>query len=244
LFEGDSFTGAGSSRPEQLAGQAAIPLLLTSSLLGGESAWAGLSDDALLAQGRASGQMAPAFRDHLLPSLPGLAERLAAPGARMLDVGTGVGAIAVAFAQAFPALSVVGIDVMQRVLSLAEASVAASDVADRVEIRRQDVATLDDTDRYDLAWLPGPFVPAAAVQDGVGRLLASLRSGGWLLVGHGKFTDDPVENALNRFKTLAYGGTALDDASAQALLSKAGLVDVTTLRTPPGAPALTVGRRA
>jgi hypothetical protein len=67
--------------------------------------------------------------------------------------------------------------------------------------------------------------------------------GGWLVMGHGKFGGDPVENAVGRFKTVAYGGTALDDEQAAALLSDAGFDDVRSLPTPPGAPALTVGRR-
>ena len=62
-------------------------------------------------------------------------------------------------------------------------------------------------------------------------------------MGHGKFGGDPVEDAVDRFKTVAYGGTALDDGQAAALLRDAGLDDVRSLPTPPGAPALTVGRR-
>ncbi len=43
-----------------------------------------------------------------------LGSRLATPGARMLDVGTGVSAMAIAFAQVFPQLHVLGIDVLDR----------------------------------------------------------------------------------------------------------------------------------
>ena len=62
-------------------------------------------------------------------------------------------------------------------------------------------------------------------------------------MGHGKFGGDPVDDAVGRFKTVAFGGTALDDAQAGALLRDAGLEDVRSVATPPGAPALTVGRR-
>ena len=46
-------------------------------------------------------------------------------GARTLDVGTGVAALAVAYAELFPRLTVVGIDVLPRVLALAGQTVAA-----------------------------------------------------------------------------------------------------------------------
>lgn len=58
-----------------------------------------------------------------------------------------------------------------------------------------------------------------------------------------KYSDDPLDSAVDRFKTIAFGGTALDDRQAQALLSKVGLGSVSTLPTPPGAPAITVGRK-
>lgn len=174
--------------------------------------------------------------------LSGLGDAMAAPGARMLDVGTGVAALAVAYAEEFPALTVVGLDVLARVLALAEETVRTSTVADRVELRNQDVSALEDVDTYALAWLPAPFMPAAAMRVGAVRVARALIPGGWLMIGHGKFADNTIENALTRFKTIAYGGTALDDTQAQSLLREAGLVEVMTVPTPPGAPAITAGR--
>jgi hypothetical protein len=168
---------------------------------------------------------------------------LARPGARMLDVGTGVAALAVAYAELFPTLTVVGLDVLPRVLALAADTVAASNVADRVLLREQDVAELDEADSYALGWLPAPFLPEAALRAGASRIARALLPGGWLMVGHGRFTGDASEEAVTRFKTVAYGGTALNDNQAQALISDAGLTDISTMLTPPGAPAITVGRR-
>jgi hypothetical protein len=63
------------------------------------------------------------------------------------------------------------------------------------------------------------------------------------LLGHGKLSGStPLQEALSRWKTLAFGGTALDDKEAAAALAEAGLIDVMNVPTPPGAPALTVGR--
>jgi hypothetical protein len=63
------------------------------------------------------------------------------------------------------------------------------------------------------------------------------------MLGHGRFGDDPVHDALTRLKTVAYGGTALDSAAARALLEQHGLVDVFAPPLPPRAPGLTLGRR-
>ena len=106
--------------------------------------------------------------------MPGLEEALAKPGARMLDVGTGVAALAASYAELFPELTVVGIDVLPRVLAMAEDLLLASPVADRVILREQDVIELTDQSTFALAWLPAPFVPEAAMQAGVPRIARSL----------------------------------------------------------------------
>ena len=137
-----------------------------------------------------------------------------AEGARMLDVGTGVAAMAVAYAELFPRLTVVGIDVIPRVLRLAEQTVAASSVGDRIILREQDVSALDESDMYAFAWLPAPFIPESVLGAGVLRVVESLQAGGWLMLGHGKYGGSAVNDAIGRFKTIAYGGTALDDGDA------------------------------
>lgn len=229
--------------PGQVASQAAAPLLQTSTLISGGSAWSGQSDEALRAQGEASAQSAQAFVRFILPQLGDLAARLDQPGARMLDVGTGVAALAVAYAETFPHLHVLGLDVLDRALKLAQQTIAASDAAGRVGVRRQDVAEFADDDGFDLAWFPAPFIPDQAWRTGLPKVAAALRPGGWLIVGHGKFSGGPLDDAIDRFKTVAFGGTPLNDAEAQQALAGQGLADVRTLPTPPGAPALTVGRR-
>ncbi len=77
-------------------------------------------------------------------------------------------------------------------------------MADRIELREQDVATLEDRNFFTLAWLPAPFVPRSALEDGVPRIAVALVPGGWLMVAHGKFQDDELKNAINRLKTSAY----------------------------------------
>jgi len=205
--------------------------------------WLQQSDEALLAQGHASAVGAAPMVGHLLPALGDLAARLDTPGAQLLDVGTGVGALAVAFAERLPAVTVTGIDVSDRVLELARITRAASQVADRVQLRLQDIAALTERDHYDLVWLPASFLPPSALHAGVQRAAAALRPDGWIVLGRGKLHGDPLDAALTRLKTLAYGGTALSDSEAQDLLSHAGLDRVATITTPLEAPAITVGHR-
>ena len=226
------------------AAQMAAPLLQAAALVRGDGdVWSSQSDEALRAQGAASAQGVQAMKQFLLPMLAGLAESMDRPGARMLDVGTGVAALAVAWAEAFEHLTVVAIDVLPRVLVLARETVAASSAKERVLLRQQDVSTLDERAVYNLVWLPAPFLPEPALRTGVERAAPALVNGGWLMVGHGKYGGGAVEDAVGRFKTVAYGGTALDDDQAQQLLRDTAFTEVMTLPTPLGAPALTVGRR-
>jgi hypothetical protein len=91
--------------------------------------------------------------------------------------------------------------------------------------------------------MPAPFLPERSLAVGVRAVATALVPGGWLVMGHGKYGTDPLDDAISRFKTVAFGGTPVDDAAAQLLLQDAGLENVLTLPTPPGAPAVTAGRR-
>jgi predicted O-methyltransferase YrrM len=240
---GQPVPGGDAETAQQIANLAAAPLHQAAALGSGRAiSWSDQSDQALLAQGRASAYGARAFAQLALPAMDDLASRLATPGARMLDVGTGVGALAIAFARTFPQLHVLGIDVLDRPLELARQNIAASDVADRVTIRKQDIADFTDDTGFDLAYLPAPFVPRPALQAGLVRVAAALRPGGWVFVAHAKLGRTPAEDALNKLKTLVYAGTPLDDAEASGLLRSAGLTSVRTLPTPEGTPGITIGR--
>jgi len=242
---GQPMSGVDATTARQIANQAAAPLHQAAALATGQTiSWSAQSDQALLAQGRASAYAARAFAQLLLPLMSGLGSRLASPGARMLDVGTGVGALAVAFAQVFPQLQVLGIDVLDRPLDLARHNIAASDVAGRVTVIRQDVAGLTDETGFDLAHFPSPFVPRHAVEAGLPRVAATLRPGGWVFVTRGKFDGTPAQDALTRLKTFVYGGTALEEAEASDLLRGAGLTSVRPVPTPEGKPGVTIGQKA
>jgi hypothetical protein len=227
----------------ELASESAANILQSAGMLSGAVAWASQDDDALLAQGRSSAQGVAAFKMFGLPALEGLRELFDGVAPRMLDVGVGVAAMAVEYCQTFPTLRVVGLDVLPRALELARRVVDEAGLADRVELRNLDVASLEDDRVYALAWLPAPFVPRPALNAGLPRVAKALVPGGWLMMPHGKFHDDQMKNALSRLQTTVYGGTAVDDDEAEALLRGVGLEKVLTFPTPEGAPAFTVGRR-
>jgi hypothetical protein len=227
----------------KLASQTAAPILQAAALLSGATDWTRQDDEALLAQGRASAQGAGPFKMFAVPMMEGLGELLAGPRPVMLDVGVGVAAMAVAWCQTFSGLHIVGIDVFPRALELASRLVAEADLADRIELRKQNVIDLDDRDSYCFAWLPAPFIPPKTLQGSVPRIMAALVPGGWVGIGHGKFGGDPASDANTRFQTVAFGGTPLDNDQARLLLGRAGFESVVTLPTPQGAPGITVGRR-
>jgi SAM-dependent methyltransferase len=134
----------------------------------------------LQAQGQLS-RMGVRGIEKLAALRPGLQETLRQPGA-FLDVGTGVGWLAIEAARCWPALRVVGIDPWDRALALARENVAATGMGSRVELRSQRVELLPDIEAFTLAWLPGPFLSPDIVTPGVqpagaqGRWLAGVRA--------------------------------------------------------------------
>ncbi|RLP98418.1 cyclopropane-fatty-acyl-phospholipid synthase family protein [Micromonospora sp. CV4] len=206
--------------------------------------WAELDDEVLLNQGRASAATGRALATRVVPGLPGLAERLAAPDGRVLDVGTGVAALAVALARELPGVSVVGIDVLPRALDLARGElVEARDVADRISLRCQDVAELAEPGVYDLVWLPAPFLPEETLVAALPRLAEALRPGGWIVTGTNPPAGDPLRAAVDRWNAVRNGGNTYDTDRMAQVLAAAGLDDVRRFPTVPGGPVLVAARR-
>ncbi|MGW5555804.1 methyltransferase domain-containing protein [Micromonospora sp. NPDC003944] len=206
--------------------------------------WAEVDDEVLLHQGRASAATGRALATRVVPELPGLAERLDSVDARVLDVGTGVAALAVALARALPRASVVGIDVLARALDLARGELAeAGDVADRISLRRQDVAEVAEPGGYDLVWLPAPFIPQQTLTVALPRLVQALRPGGWLVAGTNPPAEDPLRAAVNRWNAVRNGGNAFDADRMAQVLAGAGLGGVRRFPTVPGGPVLVAAHR-
>ncbi len=206
--------------------------------------WAGQEDEVLLNQGRASAATGRALATRVVPRLTGLADRLDVAGSRILDVGTGVAAIAVALAREFPRAHVLGIDILDRVLDLARVEMAdAGEAAERVSLRLLDVAEVDERSAYDLVWLPAPFLPEAVLDAALPRMADALVPGGWIVVGTNPASPDPLRQAVGRWTAVRNGGNAYDtDRMAEALTSS-GLQEVRRFPTVPGGPVLVAARR-
>jgi len=176
---------------------------------------------------------------------PELSDRLAG-GAQILDVGTGVGWLAVALARAYADARVVGIDIFEPALDLARANVSAENLQDRIELRRQDVLRLAQTPVFDIAWLALPFLPAAIVPPALAAVHGSLKPGGWLIAGtFAAAGPDRLSELLMDLRTVRSGGKPWTATDLLPLLDAAGYQDTQPIPRTWAAPVhLFLGRRA
>jgi ubiquinone/menaquinone biosynthesis C-methylase UbiE len=145
-----------------------------------------------------------------LRDVPGLVERLSAPGARVAELGCGEGWAAIAIAQAFPEATIDGFDLFQPSLDAARAHAAAAGVGDRVRFTAADVSRdLAPSGDYDLVLtfetlhdLPRPVEALAAA-----RGLAA--SGGFVLVADERVGDAFTAPATDSLDALFYAFSVL-----------------------------------
>ena len=125
-----------------------------------------------------------------LPAVPELHQRLgSAPPARVLDLGCGLGASAVALARAYPRTTVLGVDLDEASVAQARAAAAQAGVADRVSFVAGDAAHLTPEAPFDLVTI---FEALHDMGDPVGALRAAravLAVGGSLLVADERVAD-------------------------------------------------------
>jgi len=143
--------------------------------------------------------------DALAARLPELRATIRQPGL-FLDVGTGVGWLAIEAARCWTALRVIGIDRWEPALALARQNLATSDVAARVELRLQSVEQLEEEATVSLAWLPGPFIAADIADRALGRVRRALRPGGWLIFGLYGPAPTRLAEAVTCLRTVRDGG--------------------------------------
>lgn len=164
--------------------------------------------------------------------------------ARILDIGTGVGALAVAFCRAFPSSTVVGIDTWELSLELARQNVAVAGLGSRITLRHTPIEAFEDDDGFDLVWMPVMFLSKASLEEAVRRAVAAMRPGAQIVLGRYAGPDDPLVGVLGDLRTIRSGGTLLGPSDTCALLEGAGLVEVREIdRTWPAPAGLTTGRR-
>ncbi|MGY1669155.1 SAM-dependent methyltransferase [Geodermatophilus sp. SYSU D00710] len=227
-----------------LAQRLAVTLRRAAAAAEGRLSWAQQDLAVKVDLGRMSGPAGQTFVTLLAPRLGDLADRLAAPEAAVLDIGTGVGEIAVALAEAGPSLRVVGIDVLDDVLDVARRTVTERGLSERISLRHQDVATLDEVEAYDLVYLPTYFVPEDAVVAALPRIHSALRPGGWLAVAAYPDPGSPLRRAVWAWRQGGAGACPWDEPETARRLRAAEFAQVQTVAFHPMVPALVVGVRA
>jgi release factor glutamine methyltransferase len=149
--------------------------------------------------------------ERCLAHLEGVAEP------RILDVGTGSGAIALALADEVPDAQVVAVDLSEDALALARENLARADVSGRVELRRGHLLA-GLAGPFDLVVSNPPYVPAAEYDS----LQPEIR----LYEPYGAVVGDGVWKQIAREarRALTSGGRlVLECGDAQAAEVSAGL---------------------
>ena len=186
------------------------------------ASWKVEDQELLQAMGRASSN---AF-DRILGLASKQPSLQAALDGVFLDVGTGVGGVALRAAQTCPDLAIDAIDIWEPALRLAAGNVAASAHAGRIQLRRLDVTELDPGPRYTLAWLPTMFMTLSVLEQAIDRIAAASCSGGWLVAPLYTRPDDPFMAVMSSLRTLRSGGEVRQAAQLEALLRARGYVDI------------------
>ena len=76
---------------------------------------------------------------------------------RILDIGTGTGLIALMMAQRYPQAKVTAIDIDDGAVRQAKENVSASPFADRINVIKADVLTIEEEEKYDSIVCNPPF---------------------------------------------------------------------------------------
>jgi precorrin-6B methylase 2 len=172
---------------------------------------------------------------------PDLASTLQQPGT-FLDVGAGVGWLAIEAAQTWPTLHVVGVDSWQPALDLARKNLAQSSLAERVELRLQRIEELTDEAVFALAWLPAPFIGEEVMVIALERVYQALQPGGWLILGLYPPPPDELGQILTRLRIVRSGGYPWIATEIEERLRTLGFENIETFSPMP--PVLFVlGRR-
>lgn len=199
----------------------------------------------LQAVGEFARQHADGITHKIVPALDGMAARLERGGV-FLDIGVGVAGTAIAMAQQWPAIRVVGIDVWQPSIKLARENVARAGMSDRIELRQQAAEALEDEATIDLAWMPTMFMPEHILPTAIERTQRALKPGGWLIFNCTREIEgaSPATAAMWRLRFTTFGGPQWTTERSERILRDKGFADVRTLPGPPSLPAgIVVARR-
>jgi predicted O-methyltransferase YrrM len=204
--------------------------------------WLHTDPELLHAQGASGRAAARVMAAQGVRRLAGLAERLNAPSASFLDVGVGVGVIAIEMCRAYPALRVVGLEPAEAPRREALGRIAAAGLSDRIEIRALGVEALTDVEAFDLAYIPQVFLPEDAFLKGLASVWRALRRGGWVSLPVISPPGDDLRPALARLRNTLWGGQARLPEQVAEAVTRAGFTDL-QVRSAGGTMHAVAGRR-
>lgn len=191
------------------------------------------------------GQYEQRFAGHWLKSLPEVVGRLEA-GGRALDVGCGVGRVALTLARAFPRATIVGSDPDRDSIRQASAAAAAEGLGARARFLARTTGELGSEEKFDLITACDCVHDFAAPGQTLREVRALLKPDGVLLVIEPKVADR-LEDNRNSIGTMYYGfsmfhcmtqslaqggpglGTCMGPARTRALLQEAGFTQFQVL---------------
>lgn len=135
---------------------------------------------------------------------PALAAALS--DAKFLDIGTGVGWLAIEAAKTWSGMQIIGLDIWEPSLELARTNIVAEGLQDRIALRRQSITEIDDEAAFDVIWMPSPFLAREVVISALPRIARALTSAGFLLFGVFPSRPNPLGQALSELLTVRSGG--------------------------------------
>lgn len=184
------------------------------------------------------GQYEHRLAAHWLKSLPDLVQRLES-GGRALDLGCGVGRVALTLAKAFPRAAVMGLDTDRESVRQAGETAAAEGLSARTRFVARRIEALDAAEKFDLITACDTVHDLASPVETLRHVRAHLQPDGVFFVIEPK-AGDRLEDNRNAMGTMYYGfsvfhcmtqslaqggpglGTCMGPARTQALMQEAG----------------------
>lgn len=184
------------------------------------------------------GQYEHRLASHWLKSLPDVVQRLES-GGRVLDLGCGVGRVAITLAKAFPRTAIVGLDTDHESVRQATATAEAEGLSARASFVAQRIEELDAGGKFDLITACDTVHDLASPVETLRQVRAHLQPDGVFFVIEPK-AGDRLEDNRNAMGTMYYGfsvfhcmtqslaqggpglGTCMGPARAKALMQEAG----------------------